>query len=75
MLTKRCAMLRSHVRAPWSPEDLGALLRADQTSKPLDRRVPAAIGERSVPTKATASHSDEPTVHVQQELEIGVRLP
>jgi len=68
-------MLRSHDRAPWSPEDLGALLRAHQTSKPLDRRVPAAIGERSAPTKATASRSDEPTVHVQQELEIGVRLP
>ena len=68
-------MLESHVRAPWSPEDLGALLRALRSAKTLDRRTSADVGERSAWIEAPTSRSDEPTVHIQQELEIGVRLP
>ena len=66
-------MLEPYARAPWSPEDLGALLRAFWAGQAPDWRAPANE-EPCLRRKATAPRPGEPTVHVQQELENGIRL-
>ena len=57
-------MLEPYARAPWSPEDLGALLRAFWAGQAPDWRAPAN-GEPCLRREATAPRADQPTVYVQ----------